>query len=157
MIKINIITTGRLKEEYLRKLEKNLLSDINRKNSVIIKLHELDDLKIAENASASEAEKVKDRESEKVLSLLDKNPDFKNTMVSLLELKGKLYAKEDFNKLNQKFLDRGYESITFIIGGSLGNSNDLIKRADNLIKLSSLTYPHQLFRIALLEIIKELY
>ena len=75
----------------------------------------------------------------------------KNSYVITLDLKGKQYTSEEFSrKINNISLNNS-SSITFIIGGTLGLSDKVLKSSNELICFSKMTFPHQLIRIFLLE------
>ena len=87
---------------------------------------------------------IKINEGIKILSQI------KNSYVITLDLKGKQYTSEEFsNKLEKIYLNNS--SITFIIGGSLGISTDVLEKSNELISFSKMTFPHQLIRVFLLE------
>lgn len=155
-MKINLISTGRLKEEYLKDAQKSLLGSINKKNNIKINTFELQDEAIKDNPSPLEEVKIKDIESARVIDLINSEQiGRKNTYLVILDLTGKLIKDKDFINIKNKALENDLESITFVIGGSLGNSESLLKISNLKIKLSNLTYPHQLFKIALLEAINK--
>lgn len=111
-----------------------------------IEMIELKDESISEKPSLSEIEKAKDIEGKRVISLL-KN----NEYLIGLDLNKKEYTSEEFASfINNKIIENG-SSISFVIGGSYGLSDELKKRVDTSITLSKLTFPHQLARLVLLE------
>lgn len=111
-----------------------------------VKIIEVKDDSISEKPSQSEIIKAKDNEGKRVLSLL-KNNEF----LIGLDLNKKEFTSEEFASfLNEKLVTNG-ASISFVIGGSYGLSDELKKRVNTSITLSKLTYPHQLARLVLLE------
>ena len=68
-----------------------------------------------------------------------------------LDLKGKQYTSEEFSEKLSNIALRENSTITFLIGGTLGMSQELLKHANELICFSKMTFPHQLIRVFLLE------
>ena len=68
-----------------------------------------------------------------------------------LDLKGKQYSSEDFSSKLDSIALNYNSSITFIIGGTLGISEDVLNVADEKISFSKMTFPHQLIRLFLVE------
>ena len=89
---------------------------------------------------------MKDKEGEKLLSKL---PD--NTYLIALTIDGKKYTSERLSSHIEKIQSSGDGRIAFAIGGSLGLSEAVVKRADEKMSFSDLTFPHQLARVILLE------
>lgn len=140
---ITVICIGKLKEKYL----KEAVSEYSKRLSRFVKLDiaELPDCKIPENASPAQERAVLDKEGEKILSRI--KPD-SYTVAMCIE--GKQLSSTEFaGKLNQISMVSG--NITFIIGGSLGLSDDVKKRADMHLSFGRITLPHQLMRVILLE------
>lgn len=145
MINIKIICIGKIKEnsmklvleEYIKKLSKFAKLDII----------ELPDEKIPDNTSISEINKIKDIESQKILNTLDKIGKCNTFLCDLL---GKEYSSSELSKVIEDSFQTS-STLTFIIGGSLGINDTLRKRVNYNICFSKLTFPHQLFRIFLVE------
>ena len=140
---ITVICIGKLKEKYL----KEAVSEYSKRLSRFVKLDkaELPDCKIPENASPAQERAVLDKEGEKILSRI--KPD-SYTVAMCIEGK-QLSSTEIAGDLNQISMVSG--NITFIIGGSLGLSDDVKKRADMHLSFGRITLPHQLMRVILLE------
>lgn len=143
-MKITIHAIGLLKESYWREAESEYLKRL--KPYCEIKIEEYPDLPSKPNASKADEEKVKQKEGEKVLRKL-KPSDF----VCALDLNQKEYGSEEFASSLEKMFVQGGSSIHFLIGGSLGLSDELKKRADVSISISKMTFTHQMSRIILLE------
>lgn len=144
MVHINIICVGKIKEQYLRDAINEYSKRLTKYCSLTIT--ELLDEKIPNNPSEKEIELIKNKEGQNILSQIKKD-----TYLICLDLKGKQYTSEEFsNKLNEISLNFN-SSITFVIGGSLGISNEILSKANELISFSKMTFPHQLFRVFLLE------
>ncbi|CEN77182.1 rRNA large subunit methyltransferase [[Clostridium] sordellii] len=141
---ITIISVGKLKEKYL----KLGIEEFSKRLSKYCKLDmiELDDEKCPENLSDKDMEIVKNKEGQKILSKI-KN----NSYVIALAIDGKNLSSEELADTISKLAVRGISHITFIIGGSLGLSDEVLKRADYKLSFSKMTFPHQLMKLILLE------
>ena len=143
MLTINIICVGKLKEKFF----KDAVSEYSKRLSKYCKLNilELPDEKIPNNANETIFNEIKSKECKNIISHL-KNDSY----VVCLDLKGKEYSSEQFSKKLDN-LTMQTSSITFIIGGSLGLTEELLKKSNEQICFSKMTFPHQLIRIFLLE------
>ena len=141
---ITIISVGKLKEKYL----KLGIEEFSKRLSKYCKLDmiELDDEKCPENLSDKDMEIVKNKEGQKILSKI-KN----NSYVIALAIDGKNLSSEALADTISKLTVRGISHITFIIGGSLGLADEVLKRADYKLSFSKMTFPHQLMKLILLE------
>lgn len=146
MLNIKILCVGKIREKAL----KDLISEYEKRISKYAKLEiiELDDEKIPQNASSSIEEQVKTLESNKILERLSKYP---NSSVILLDLNGKNYSSEEFAQKIDTIQTYSSSTIIFVIGGSLGMSQELLKYSQDKICFSKMTFPHQLIRLFLLE------
>jgi len=143
-MKIQIICVGKLKEKYLKdgisEYSKRLLRFCN------LEIVELSDEKIPQNPSEAECQKVIETEGSEIMKRINKD-----SYVISLCVEGKPLTSEAFaNKFSEITLS-GKSSITFIIGGSLGLSDEIKKRSDFRLSFSSFTFPHQLMRLVLTE------
>lgn len=141
---IKIITVGKLKEKYL----KAGIAEYAKRLSSYCKLEiiEVNDEKAPENLSDKEMEQVKDKEGERILVKIPAQ-----SYVFALAIQGREYDSVEFSKQIEGLGIRGQSDITFVIGGSLGLSDAVLKRADEKISFGRLTYPHQLMRLILVE------
>ena len=141
---ITVISVGKIKEKYFTAA----IDEYSKRLSRFTKLNiiEVADEKIPDNASEKEELQIKDKEGELILSKIKDN-----MFVVAMDLNAKQMTSEEFSK----FLDTqgviGNSNIAFVIGGSLGLSKNVIKRANHKICFSKMTFPHQLFRVMLLE------
>jgi len=144
MLHIDIICVGKIKEHYL----KDAISEYTKRLSKYCSLSiiELSDEQVPNNLNNSLAEKIKQAESNNLLSHVKKD-----SYVICLDLKGKQYTSEEFSEKIENIALNGNSNITFIIGGTLGVTGDLRKKANELICFSKMTFPHQLIRVFLLE------
>lgn len=142
-----IICVGKIKEEYYSSQIQELCKQINKKNRV--EIIQSEDEKIPKNASDAVKQKIIETESRNSLASIGKN-DF----VIALCIEGKKYTTEQFAAIIRQAEERDYEAVSFLIGGSLGTSNELIRRADVKMSFSDMTFPHQLMRVMLLDQIR---
>lgn len=140
---IKIICVGKIKESFYREAVQEYLKRLSKYTR--IEIHE-----VADDGSLEPQTQIH-RESERVFSLLQPK-DY----VILMDIKGKELSSTEFAKtLDQTFLN--YSNITFVIGGSYGLDDMIKNRANVKLSFSKLTFPHQLFRIILLEQIYRSY
>lgn len=147
---INIVCVGKIKEKYL----KLGIDEFKKRLSKYCKLDiiELDDEKAPENLSDKEITIIKDKEGKKILSKVKAN-----SYVIALAIDGKNISSEELADTMSKLAVRGNSNITFIIGGSLGLSDEVLSRADYKLSFSKMTFPHQLMRLVLLEQVYRAY
>lgn len=141
---ITLITVGKIKEKYL----KDAIDEYKKRLSRYSKLEiiELPDEKTPDNASEKEEQQIKEKEG---LLILSKIKD--NSYIIALDLNGKHITSEELSGFIHNCGVSGNSNLVFIIGGSLGLSQDVIKRANYKLCFSKMTFPHQLFRVMLLE------
>ncbi|AXN34931.1 23S rRNA (pseudouridine(1915)-N(3))-methyltransferase RlmH [Latilactobacillus curvatus] len=141
---IKVITVGKLKEKYL----KAGIAEYAKRLSKFCKFEmiEVADEKAPESLSDAEMTNVKDKEGERILN---KIKDKEHVIV--LAIQGKQRASEEFAKEIQDLATYGKSDITFVIGGSLGTSDAVNKRANDALSFGKLTLPHQLMRLVLTE------
>lgn len=146
MISIKLICVGKVKEKSLC----NLICEYCKRLSKYCKLEiiEIEDEKIPANPSPSDEEIVREKESKKII---DKISKIGKSSVILLDLNGKSYTSEEFSKKISDISTYNNSTITFVIGGSLGFSNELKLMVKDKISFSKMTFPHQLFRVFVLE------
>lgn len=149
-MKITIITVGKIKEKYLN----DAINEYSKRLSKYCKLEiiEVADEKTDENASDLMNKQVRDKEAERILKHI-KNDSF----VITLEILGKMLTSEELAAKIDNLGVMGRSHITFIIGGSLGLGDDVLKRSDFKLSFSKMTFPHQLMRVILLEQIYRAY
>lgn len=147
---ITIITVGKLKEKYLKQGIDEYLKRLTAYAKV--DMIELPDEKAPETLSDIEMLQIKDKEGGRILSKI--NPD---AYVIALAIEGKMKTSEELADTIDKLGTYGKSKITFIIGGSLGLSQDVMKRADEALSFSKMTFPHQLMRLILVEQVYRAY
>ena len=143
-MKIKIVTVGKLKEKYL----KDGIAEYTKRISRFAKLEmiELADEKTPDKASELENQKILETEGARILSKVGER-DF----VVVLAIEGKTFSSEDFSKQLEQASIKGYSTLTFIIGGSLGLAPVVKNRANLSVSFGRLTLPHQLMRLVLIE------
>ncbi len=142
-MKIKVISVGKIKEKYL-------VDGINEYAKRLAKYVKLDFVEVAdekapENLSEKDKEIVMAKEGEKILAQIN------NEYLIVLAIEGKSLDSEGFAKLFQDIYTYETSDICFVIGGSLGLSNDVIKLANYKLSFSKMTFPHQLMKLILLE------
>ena len=140
---IKIITIGSIKEQYLRDAIEEYKKRISRYTNL-----EIIELK---DEGLLEKEKTLNTEAEKIERYLDPKE-----YIITLEIEGKEYTSEEFaEKIRTIQIENSH--ITFIIGGSYGLSQNIKDKARMHLSFSKMTFPHQLFRVLLLEQIYRSY
>lgn len=143
-MKINIYCIGKLKESYWVNACNEYIKRINP--YAHIEVIEINDLPIKENASSKEEEEIKNKEGEKFLAKLPQS-----SYLVALDLNAKQYDSVEFATHLEKMFVLSKSTINFVIGGSLGLSKEVKRRANESICFGKATYPHQLVRVILLE------
>ena len=141
---ITIIAIGKLKEKYLRDGINEYLKRLQ--SYAKVEIIELADEKEPYNASAAEEEQIKIKEGERIKAKI--KPD---SYLIALAIEGKQFTSPALAQKIDSLASSGNSHLTFIIGGSLGLSDEILKSADLLLSFSALTFPHQLMRLILLE------
>ena len=142
MIHINIVCVGKIKENYL----KDATLEYSKRLSKYCKLNiiEITDEPIPNNLSEKASNNIKNIEGNKILNYLN------NSYIISLDLKGKQYSSEEFSEKIEN-ISFNNSNISFVIGGSLGLSKEVLEKSNELICFSKMTFPHQLIRVFLLE------
>ena len=139
-MKITILAVGKLKEDYLKKAAVRFSEEISRQCGFSVL--EVPD----ENTENRTAESVKQTEGEGILKRI--RPE---QYVVALAIDGKYRTSDDFAAFLKDCGRNGRDDLVFIIGGSLGLSPEVLKRANEKLSFSPMTFPHQLMRIMLME------
>ena len=145
LVKITLITVGKVKEKYLR----DAIAEYSKRLGRYCKLDivEVADEKTPEHASDGLERQIKAKEGERIAKHIRDD-----AFVIALVIEGKQLTA----KINDLGL-HGTSHIQLIIGGSLGLDPAILKRADYLLSFSKMTFPHQLMRVILLEQIYRAY
>jgi 23S rRNA (pseudouridine1915-N3)-methyltransferase len=143
MLSINIICVGKLKETYLKEAILEYTKRLSKYCN--IRITEIQDEPLPNKLNSSIIEGIKQKEAFKILEHI------KNSYVIALDLTGAMYSSEDFSKKVDDIALNYGSNITFIIGGTLGLTKDVLLKANEKICFSKMTFPHQLIRVFLLE------
>ncbi|MBE6841554.1 MAG: 23S rRNA (pseudouridine(1915)-N(3))-methyltransferase RlmH [Ruminococcus sp.] len=142
MFNINLITVGKLKEEYLRQAcaeySKRLGAFCN------LKIFELDECRLSDKPSEKEILNALETEAKAILR-------HANGYIIPMCIEGKQIKSEKFSQKIQDIAVMGNSEISFIIGSSYGLSDTVKAKADMKLSMSEMTFPHQLARVMLLE------
>lgn len=135
---LKLICVGKVKDASL----KALIDDYQKR---IQKYHKLEVIEVKDEPIRDNEKEVLDIETSRIMSKIDKD-DY----VILLDLHGESLNSVSFaNKIDKLFVS--YSKITFVIGGSLGLGEEVRKRANYRLKLSDMTFLHQMTRLIILE------
>ena len=141
---VKLICVGRLKEKFYGDACAEFKKRISRFADVNI--IEVSDERAPEQLSASEMDQVKRAEGERILAKVAPG-DY----LIAMDLKGEQLTSPEMASRLQGIMNSGGSRIDFVIGGSLGLSPAVSKRADFKLSFSAMTFPHQMMRIILLE------
>lgn len=149
-MKITILCVGKLKEKFMR----DAVNEYTKRLSRYVKLEviEVADEKTPDHASLKEEELIREKEGERLLRHI-KGDDH----VIALAITGVQYDSVAFSRRLDGFGMSGKGHVVFVIGGSLGLSEQVLGRADEELSFSKMTFPHQLMRVILLEQIYRAY
>lgn len=143
---ISIVAVGKIKEKSLSQLIEEYKKRIGAYSKI-----EIIEVSDEPNDRLSD-EKVKEIEGQRIIKQLKKD-----SYVILLSLKGKQMDSINFSREIEKINTYNSSHITFVIGGSVGVSEQVEQRADLLLKLSEMTFPHNIARLLILEQIYRAY
>ena len=143
-MKIRLLVVGHLKEQYWKDAQNEYIKRLQPYAKV--ELEEVDDLPSSKNASDAEMEEVKTKENAKILSKIKPNE-----FVVLLDLGKEQHDSVQLSKDLDKWMRDGGSNVTFVIGGSLGLTDEMRRRGNATLTLSKLTFTHQMVRVILLE------
>ena len=141
---IKIVCVGKIKEKFYRDAIQEYGKRMGRYAN--FQIVEVPDEKTPDNASEHEMDLIKEKEGERILKHL-RDQDY----VIGLFIQGKTLDSVELSTHLQQLFLRGTSSVVFVIGGSLGLSNQVEKRCDFQLSFSKMTFPHQLMRVILSE------
>lgn len=143
-MKITILCVGKIKEAFYRQAIEEYAKRLSKycKFEII----EVADEKTPDKASDALEMQIKEKEADRILEKLKED-----AFVFTLEIKGKRYTSQGFADYIQKTTLQGKSHLVFIIGGSLGLHEKVLKRSNQAISFSDMTFPHQLMRVILTE------
>jgi len=141
---VTIICVGKLRERFFADAAEEYLKRLKR--IMPVSVIELPDEPEPAQPSEKLNEAVMKREGEKMLSRIGAQDH-----VIAMCIDGKQYESTELAGKIQNLFTQGKSNITFLIGGSLGIHPDVLKRANERMSMSKMTFPHQLARVMLLE------
>ena len=136
-MKINIVAVGKLKEDFFVSACEEYLKRLSR----------FDAMSVIEIPEAPQGKSIEEQCKIEGDGILNKAHGY----IIALDIKGKKYTSNDFANFIQTKRNEGISEISFVIGGSNGLSNEVREKASALLSFSDMTFPHQLFRVMLLE------
>ena len=143
-MKITLVTVGKIKEAFFV----DAIGEYSKRLSRYCKLEiiQVADEKTPDKASAAQERQIKEREGARILAQIRDD-----AYVIALAIEGRMLSSEELaQKLDQLGIG-GQSQVVFVIGGSLGLSEEVLARADYKLSFSKMTFPHQLMRVVLLE------
>ncbi|TQR20048.1 23S rRNA (pseudouridine(1915)-N(3))-methyltransferase RlmH [Psychrobacillus vulpis] len=141
---IQIISVGKLKEKYLKMGIEEYTKRLN--SYAKIDLVEVPDEKAPEQLSPADMEIVKKKEGDRILAKIGAD-----TYVIALAIDGKMKSSEELASGLESLMTYGRSKVAFVIGGSLGLHDEVLKRADEKLSFGKMTLPHQLMKLVLVE------
>ena len=149
-MRVTILCVGKIKESFYRQAIDEYAKRLSKycKFEVI----EVADEKTPDKASEALENQIREKEADRLLEKIKED-----AYVFTLEIKGKRFTSEGFAECIQKAAVSGKSHLVFIIGGSLGLHDKILKRSNRSISFSDMTFPHQLMRVILSEQIYRAY
>lgn len=143
-MKITILAVGRVKEKFYRQA----VAEFEKRMSRYCRLDiiEVEDEKTPDCANETQVSRIKEREGERLLKYVRED-----AFVCALAIEGTILDSMELAEQIRQLGIRGKSHIIFVIGGSLGLSDTVLRRADMKLSFSRMTFPHQLMRVILLE------
>lgn len=143
-MRITVITVGKLKEKYLR----DAVAEYTKRLSKYCKLEmvEVTDEKTPDSVSETVENGIRAKEAERILRYVKED-----AYLITLEILGKQLNSEELAKKIEGLGISGVSHIIFVIGGSIGLGEEVLKKSDFALSFSKMTFPHQLMRVILLE------
>lgn len=144
MLTVNIICVGSLKEKFW----KDAISEYQKRLKAFCKFEiiEISEYKLPDNPSDSEIENALSKEAEKITAKIPKG-----AATVAMAIEGNSFSSEKLAQQISNFELRGLSSVAFIIGSSFGLSPQIKQKANLLLSMSPMTFPHQLARVMLCE------
>ncbi|MCI9105594.1 MAG: 23S rRNA (pseudouridine(1915)-N(3))-methyltransferase RlmH [Lachnospiraceae bacterium] len=143
-MKITLVVVGKIKEKFFVEA----IQEYEKRLSRYCKLEILQvaDEKTPDKASEAQECQIKELEGQRIWAQIKDG-----AYVIALAIKGQMASSEELAEKLQQLGLCGKSHVVFIIGGSLGLSETVLKRADEQLSFSCMTFPHQLMRVILLE------
>ena len=143
-MRITIVTVGKVKEKFYRDAISEYVKRLGR--YCTLEILEVADEKTPDSAAPALEQQIIEKEGARILSCIRED-----AYVIALAIQGKQRSSEQLAAHMNELTVRGKSNICFVIGGSLGLSSQVLKRADEQLSFSPMTFPHQLMRVILLE------
>lgn len=149
-MKITLLAVGKIKESFYRQA----IQEFQKRLARYCKLEiiEVADEKTPEHASAAEEIQIKEKEGQRLMKHFRED-----AFICALAIEGNMLDSLELSEKIEKLGVLGKSHIIFVIGGSLGLSEQILQKADFLLSFSRMTFPHQLMRVILLEQIYRSY
>ncbi|HIT64841.1 MAG TPA: 23S rRNA (pseudouridine(1915)-N(3))-methyltransferase RlmH [Candidatus Ventrimonas merdavium] len=143
-MKITLVTVGKIKEKFYT----DAIAEYTKRLSRYCKLEivQVADEKTPDKASETEERQIKEREGKRVLAQIKEG-----AYVIALAIQGEMLSSEQLAGKLERLGIEGQSQLVLVIGGSLGLSEEVLRRADYQLSFSRMTFPHQLMRVILLE------
>lgn len=141
---ITVVTVGKLKERYFREAVEEYSTRLSKYCK--LEIVEIPDEKAPENLSHAQELQIIQKEGQGILKSIRED-----AYVIALAIQGKQLSSEGLAEFINALGIKGKSNIVFVIGGSLGLSDEVLRRADYQLSFSRMTFPHQLMRVVLLE------
>ena len=149
-MRITIVTVGKVKEKFYRDAIAEYVKRLGR--YCTLEILEVADEKTPDAASEAMEEEIRRKEGERILKQIRDD-----MFVITLEIGGKMLSSEELAQKIDGLGLSGRSSIAFVIGGSIGLGQEVLRRSDFALSFSRMTFPHQLMRVILLEQIYRSY
>ncbi len=143
MIGVNVVCVGKLKESYLRDGCNEYIKRLSAFSKVNVV--EVAEERCSDNPSQNEIKNVIEKEGNRIISKIPKGG-----IVIPMCIEGKEYSSPEFSSELEK-ISMNYSSVTFVIGGSFGLSDEVKSLGKIKLSFGKMTLPHQLARMILLE------
>ena len=143
-MKITVVAVGKIKEKFYTQAIEEYTKRLSRYCK--LQIVQVQDEKTPDEASEREETQIKDREGDKILRALPED-----AYVIALAIDGKAPDSVELAQKIEALAGSGKSHLCFVIGGSLGLSGEVLRRADERLSFSRMTFPHQLMRVILLE------
>lgn len=143
-MKITLVTVGKIKERYFEDAIKEYSKRLSR--YCRLEMIQVADEKTPDGAGTALENQIREKEGQRILSNIREG-----AFVVALAIEGRMLSSEELASKLQRLGVDGTSHIVFVIGGSLGLSGEVMRRADYALSFSPMTFPHQLMRVVLLE------
>ena len=148
-MKITLVTVGKIKERWWN----DAIAEYGRRlgRYCTLQILEAPDEATPDSASRAEEAQILRREGERVLKLIERCSAAGSTRIIALAIEGKMYDSVSFADHLDSLQVSGSSHLVFVIGGSLGLSEQVLRSAHEKISFSKMTFPHQMMRVIALE------